>query len=58
MGPWSRVSLKYFEVPGPWSHLDMLRSQALGPGVPHVEVPDPGSHFSGMPKKKSVLEID
>ena len=37
------------EVPYPESHLDILGSWILGPGVSSVDVPGLGSQFSGMP---------
>ena len=48
MGPRSWVPLKYFGVPVPRCHLDILGSWAPGPGVQPVDVLGPGSHSSSM----------
>ena len=50
---WVQVPLNGINlgVPGPGTHLDILRSRVLGPGIPPADVQGPESHFSGMPIK-------
>ena len=44
----SRVLLEYFAVPSPSPYQGMLGSRVPGSWVSPVDIPGPGSHFSGM----------